>query len=189
MPARLKRSCVRPIAFLFGVHSLAGFACNFGPNTQNKKGDGVVSSDELNFGVRSVNKSMISNKETSYVRAVLEVTQEELIDFQCFAVVCALSEKIVALDRFVLHKINKLDTEAMQLKINGCKDMYYMLDERQDGFVEFEMLMREVRAGQISQEHEDIIMTKFTEEGRPYVARVWTECCTRGCHWFPRLLT
>jgi hypothetical protein len=29
--------------------------------------------------------------------------------------------------------------------------------------------MRELRAGQISQEHEDIVLAKFTEKGRPFV--------------------
>ena len=131
--------------------------------------DETVTMEELNFGVRSVNQSMITSKEAEYVNTVLEVRLAPEIDFQCFAVICALSEKVVALDRFVKHKINKMNPEAMELKINGCKDMYYMLDEQQDGFVEFEMLMREVRAGQITQEHEDIIIDKFMENGKSHV--------------------
>lgn len=131
--------------------------------------DETISMDELNFGIRSVNQSMITSKESEYVNTVLEVRFAPAIDFQCFAVICALSEKVVALDRFVKHKINKMNPEAMELKINGCKDMYYMLDEKKDGFVEFDMLMREVRAGQITQEHEDIIIDKFMENGKSHV--------------------
>ena len=47
--------------------------------------------------------------------------------------------------------------------------MFYMLDEKKDGFVEMDMLVREVRAGQITQEHEDLIINKFSENGKVFV--------------------
>jgi hypothetical protein len=67
-----------------------------------------------------------------YVNAVLETGLCEGIDFKCFSVICALSERVRALDRFVLHKINKMDAEAMELKIQGCKEMHvWMLPQNQ----------------------------------------------------------
>jgi Ca2+-binding EF-hand superfamily protein len=109
--------------------------------------DGAISHREMDFGIRTVNNSMLSNSEVDYVNTVLETRGTPEIDFQAFAVICALSERVNALDHMVRHKVNKMDITAMEHKMRGCKDMFYLLDEKDDGFVEMEMLVREVRAG------------------------------------------
>jgi len=131
--------------------------------------DGLISQNELSFGLRTVNNSMISVAELDYVDAVLEVRLKKEIDFRMFAVIAALSEKVNSLDRLVKGMVNKMDAYAMQKKMMGCKQMFYLLDEHKDGMVEMDMLVREVRAGRITQEHEDIILAKFSEDGKVYV--------------------
>ena len=91
------------------------------------------------------------------------------IDFRMFAVISALSEKVTSLDRLVRGLVNQMDAYAMAKKMMGCKKMYYLLDEHSDGLVEMDMLVREVRAGRITQAHEDIIVAKFSEDGKSYV--------------------
>ena len=131
--------------------------------------DGMVNHKEVEFGIRAVNNSMLTNKEVGYVDTVLDVRGTPEINFRMFAVICALSERVAALDVMVKTMINKMDTRAMEQKMQGCKDMFYLLDEKEDGFVEMEMLVREVRAGQITQEHEDLIVNKFSENGKCFV--------------------
>ena len=131
--------------------------------------DGFINHREVEFGIRAVNNSMLTNKEVSYVDVVLDIRGSGEISFRMFAVICALSERVAALDTMVKTMINKMDTRAMERKMQGCKDMFYLLDEKEDGFVEMEMLVREVRAGQITQEHEDLIVNKFSENGKCFV--------------------
>ena len=119
--------------------------------------DGFINHREVEFGIRAVNNSMLTNKEVGYVDVVLDIRGSGEISFRMFAVICALSERVAALDTMVKTMINKMDTRAMERKMQGCKDMFYLLDEKEDGFVEMEMLVREVRAGQITQEHEDLM--------------------------------
>lgn len=86
-----------------------------------------------------------------------------------FSVIAALSERVVGLDRMVRGMVNSTDFRAMEAKMNACKQMFYLLDEKRDGLVPMDMLMYQVRAGRISPEHEKIIIDKFSEDGKTYV--------------------
>lgn len=135
----------------------------------DRDGDGVISMTELEFGLKTVNKSMISDKETRYVEQVLEMTEETQLNFRLFAVVAALSQRVVDLDYITKGLISKMDMGALGVKMNKCKQLFYLLDEKEEGYVEMDTLMHEVRAGRISPEHEDIILKKFGEDGRTWV--------------------
>lgn len=86
-----------------------------------------------------------------------------------FAVICALSERVAALDEHVRNLVNKLDARAMEAKLQGCKDMFYLLDDKQDGLVEMDTLAQEIRAGLITSDHEKLIIDKFSENGKAFV--------------------
>ena len=101
--------------------------------------DELINRRELDFGMRAVNNAMLTNREVQYVNTVLEVRGSAEINFRMFAVICALSERVLALDPLVKTMLNKMDCDAMERKMQGCKDMFYMLDEKQDGFVEMDM--------------------------------------------------
>ena len=80
----------------------------------------------------------------------------------------------------------------MEAKIRGCKDMFYILDESQDGMVEMEMMAREIRAGRspprphpapaarsrhrpptsaggLTEEHEALVIERFSRDGKIFV--------------------
>eukprot|EP00035_Acanthoeca_spectabilis_P032893 m.21032 g.21032 ORF g.21032 m.21032 type:complete len:1607 (+) comp5648_c0_seq1:229-5049(+) len=131
--------------------------------------DNMLSLDELQFGIRTVNKNMISNREMTYIDTVLELRLVKEVNFRMFSVIAALSERVVGLDRMVRGMVNSTDFRAMEAKMNACKQMFYLLDEKRDGLVPMDMLMYQVRAGRISPEHEKIIIDKFSEDGKTYV--------------------
>ena len=86
-----------------------------------------------------------------------------------FAVIAALSERVVGLDRMVRGMVNDTNARAMESKMDSCKQMFYLLDDNGDGLVPMDMLMYQVRAGCISPEHEAIIIAKFSEGGKTYI--------------------
>eukprot|EP00037_Helgoeca_nana_P029209 m.347573 g.347573 ORF g.347573 m.347573 type:complete len:1593 (+) comp27925_c0_seq4:270-5048(+) len=131
--------------------------------------DGKLSMDELKFGIRTVNSNMISNKEVTYVDAVLDLRLVKDVNFRMFSVIAALSERVVGLDRMVRDMVNYTDFRAMETKMDACKHMFYLLDETRDGLVPMDNLMYQVRAGRISPEHEKVIIDRFSEDGKLYV--------------------
>eukprot|EP00043_Microstomoeca_roanoka_P016491 m.168970 g.168970 ORF g.168970 m.168970 type:complete len:741 (-) comp16468_c7_seq11:524-2746(-) len=131
--------------------------------------DGEISHVELEFGVKTVNKHVITTRELEYVNVVLEVQQARAITFRMFAIISALSERVVGLDLFVRNLINAMDAHALAQKIIGCKSLFYILDEKRCGHVGVDDLSNELIAGRISKEHEEIIIDKFTEDGKEEV--------------------
>ena len=82
--------------------------------------DGFVNHNELEFGIRTVNTNMVSGKEIMYVSVVLEIRREPKIDFRMFAVICALSERVVSyfyvrLFNFIYSEKPYLIGEVIQL--------------------------------------------------------------------------
>ena len=110
-----------------------------------------------------------------------------------FAVIAALSERVVDLDRVTKGMIHKMDLEALAVKMQKCKELFYLLDDKEEGYVEMDTLMMEIKAGRINdvnnyfrcesafhinfefshicniQEHEQIILEKFGEDGQTWV--------------------
>lgn len=70
-------------------------------NNLDRDQDGEISLIELDFGLKTVNKHLISKQELDYVQVVLDVHQASAINFRMFAVVAALSERVVDLDMLV----------------------------------------------------------------------------------------
>ena len=76
---------------------------------------------------------MISDKESLYVLRVLEIADEISINFRywcgdlqssnfsLFSVIAALSERVVDLDAITKGLINKMDIEALTVKMQKCK--------------------------------------------------------------------
>eukprot|EP00056_Hartaetosiga_gracilis_P008849 m.127215 g.127215 ORF g.127215 m.127215 type:complete len:799 (+) comp13003_c0_seq2:72-2468(+) len=132
-------------------------------------GDGEISKIELEFGVKTVNKHFISHKELDYVDVVLDVQRVRSINFRMFALISALSERVVGLDSFVKNLVNTMDARALARKILGTKDLFYILDEQKKGVVGVDDMSNELVAGRISKEHEVVIIDKFTEDGKDEV--------------------
>eukprot|EP00049_Salpingoeca_infusionum_P022699 m.8231 g.8231 ORF g.8231 m.8231 type:complete len:816 (-) comp5337_c0_seq1:457-2904(-) len=132
----------------------------------DRDGDGLINHVELEFGIKTVNKDFISSQESNYVNVVLEVKRATAINFRMFAVISALSERVVNLDSLVRGLINTMDATGLASKLIRCKDLFYILAEKQKGIVSVDDLHNELVAGRISEEHEQIIIDKFTENGQ-----------------------
>eukprot|EP00730_Choanoeca_flexa_P000877 TRINITY_DN10378_c0_g1_i1.p2 TRINITY_DN10378_c0_g1~~TRINITY_DN10378_c0_g1_i1.p2 ORF type:complete len:287 (+),score=41.96 TRINITY_DN10378_c0_g1_i1:1661-2521(+) len=135
----------------------------------DRSNSGELSHVEVEFGLKTVNKQIITRQELDYVSVVLEVQQVRALNFRMFAVIAALSERVVGLDMLVKGLINAMDAHALATKLSKCKDLFYILDERRQGSVDVEDLGHELHAGRISEEHESIIIDKFTEDGKDEV--------------------
>eukprot|EP00055_Hartaetosiga_balthica_P017355 m.115841 g.115841 ORF g.115841 m.115841 type:complete len:785 (+) comp9295_c0_seq13:121-2475(+) len=128
--------------------------------------DGEISKIELEFGIKTVNKHFISHKEMDYVDVVLDIQRARSINFRMFALISALSERVVGLDVFVKNIVNAIDARALARKILGTKDLFYILDEKMRGVIGVDDMSNELVAGRISKEHETVIIDKFTEDGK-----------------------
>ena len=61
---------------------------------------------------------------------ILDLPKRERINFKLFCVIAALSERIKMLEPIIRKLINQLDFEALQVKMNRAKDLFYLLDDR-----------------------------------------------------------
>ena len=61
---------------------------------------------------------------------ILDLPKRERINFKLFCVIAALSEKIKMLEPMIRKLINQLDFEALQLKMDRAKDLFYLLDDQ-----------------------------------------------------------
>ena len=53
---------------------------------------------------------------------------DKLVKFPLFAVIAALSERIVSLDSTVTHCLDKMDFTALRAKLIKARDMFIMCD-------------------------------------------------------------
>ncbi len=86
----------------------------------DRDGDGEISKLELEFGLKTINKNIITSQEVNFVDTVLEVSQAVAINFHMFAVISALSERVVGLDAVMKGLIDKTDYSALQYKLSKC---------------------------------------------------------------------
>ena len=143
--------------------------------------DGVINMTELDFGLKTVNRSMLSNQETQYVTEILEVDPASTLNFRMFAVTAALSERVVGLEPVVKRLIDQMDFMALRTKLKKSKDLFYLLDERKEGFVRLDDLMVELRSGGLTPDHEEIILKKFAEKGRDHIDFLGLSCVIIQC--------
>ncbi|XP_070534030.1 titin-like isoform X3 [Ptychodera flava] len=130
---------------------------------------------EVEPALRQINGYLITEKECEYIYHILELPQRSKINFKLFTVVAALSEKVSRLDPFVRKLINKLDFEALNVKMEHAKELFQLLvNEETDqdfgpGEVSIRNLAIECAAGGITKEHTQFIIDKFNREGKNYV--------------------
>ncbi|EDQ92558.1 uncharacterized protein MONBRDRAFT_5213 [Monosiga brevicollis MX1] len=128
--------------------------------------DDTIGVLELDLGLKTINRELITDGEVTYVHTVLDLGKGRSINFRYFSVIAALSQRVASLDRMVKGLINALDVEALAVKIEKCKELFYLLDERRAGSVSLDDLSHELRAGRISEIHERLVLDKFGEGGR-----------------------
>ena len=138
-------------------------------NNIDRNHDGLIEFDELDFGIKTVNRSLISAREQFYVTEILEVDPTAQLNFRMFAVTAALSQRVVGLEPMVKRLIDKMNFESLRTKLQKSKELFYLLDERKEGVVRLDDLLIELKSGGLTPEHQELVIAKFSEKGREYI--------------------
>ncbi|XP_071962209.1 uncharacterized protein [Antedon mediterranea] len=123
--------------------------------------------------LQQVNGQLITKKECQYVYHVLNLPQRHKLNFKLFTVVAALSEKVSRLEPFVKKMINKMDFEALDVKMQRAKELFQLLEDEDDetypGEVTIDNLSVELQAGGLSKDNIKFVVNKFGREGNGIV--------------------
>ncbi|XP_072028233.1 uncharacterized protein [Amphiura filiformis] len=124
--------------------------------------------------MRQVNRNLITDKECQYVYHVLDLPQRHRLDFKLFTVVAALSEKVSNLEPFIRKMINKMDFEALDVKMSKAKELFYLLEDEDSelcgsGEIPLYNMKVELEAGGLSPEHVKMVVDKLGREGKQTV--------------------
>ncbi|XP_053239990.1 uncharacterized protein LOC128411576 [Podarcis raffonei] len=135
--------------------------------------DFVLDLDDLEQALQDVNKCLVSPKEFSYIFHILELPgQKYRLNLELFCVVAALSEKVTQLDPVIKKLVNKLDFEALSIRIEKAKDLWHLLQDDEGekgrktnkttgGSVSIRRLALELAAGGFSLEAINFALQKF----------------------------
>ncbi|XP_033120089.1 nucleolar protein dao-5-like isoform X2 [Anneissia japonica] len=123
--------------------------------------------------LEQINGQLITKKECQYVYHILNLPQRHKLNFKLFTVVAALSEKVSRLEPFVKKMINKMDFEALDVKMQRAKELFRLLedecDETYPGEVTLNGLSIDLQAGGLRKEHIEFVVNKFGREGNGIV--------------------
>ncbi|XP_033001308.1 uncharacterized protein LOC117044610 [Lacerta agilis] len=135
--------------------------------------DFVLDLNDLEQALQDVNKCLVSPKEFSYIFHILELPgQQYRLNLELFCVVAALSEKVTQLDPVIKKLVNKLDFEALSVRIEKAKDLWHLLQDDEGekgrktnrmtgGSVSIRRLALELAAGGFSLEAINFALQKF----------------------------
>ncbi|CAI5770117.1 Hypothetical predicted protein [Podarcis lilfordi] len=135
--------------------------------------DFVLDLNDLEQALQDVNKCLVSPKEFSYIFHILELPgQQYRLNLELFCVVAALSEKVTQLDPVIKKLVNKLDFEALSVRIEKAKDLWHLLQDDEEekgrktnrttgGSVSIRRLALELAAGGFSLEAINFALQKF----------------------------
>ncbi|XP_075251578.1 uncharacterized protein LOC142344018 isoform X2 [Convolutriloba macropyga] len=94
--------------------------------------DPEMETELLEEALRQVNDQLITEKECQYIFYILDLPKRERVNVRLFCVIAALSERIKMLEPVIRKLINQLDFEALQVKMDRAKDLFYLLDDQQN---------------------------------------------------------
>ncbi|XP_061482307.1 uncharacterized protein LOC133384403 isoform X2 [Rhineura floridana] len=135
--------------------------------------DLVLDLNDLEEALQDVNKCLVSPKEFSYIFHILELPgQQYRLNLELFCIIAALSEKVTQLDPMIKKLINKLDFEALSIRIEKAKDLWHLLQDDEGGkeretnrmsggSVSIHSLALELAAGGFSLEAINFALQKF----------------------------
>ncbi|ELU03965.1 hypothetical protein CAPTEDRAFT_211818 [Capitella teleta] len=135
----------------------------------NPTTDVEMNLQEVEEALQQINGHLISEKEMQFIFQVLDLPGRRRINVKLFSAVAALSEKVVQVEYanlphclfltlnkiffspFIKKLLNKLDFEALSVKMDRVKELFYLLDEQDDnvptGKISAETLGVELAAG------------------------------------------
>ncbi|XP_062913724.1 uncharacterized protein LOC134351471 isoform X4 [Mobula hypostoma] len=101
----------------------------------------------------------LTDSEEIYIYRILESlgyrVTDGLIDLRLFTVMVSLAQKITALDGFMRSLIGNMDLKALDLKLYRAKQLFLCSLEAGSNTISVEQLLVELKAGRISNVHEE----------------------------------
>eukprot|EP00117_Sycon_ciliatum_P006804 scpid24567/ scgid10177/ len=133
--------------------------------------DDEIDLEQLDFALKAVNNQLISDPEMDFVFHVLELAHRPKLDFKLYCLVAALSERVVMLDDMVKKLVNKMDFEALEVKMKKVKELFYLLAdmEHRGGVVTTGNLAIELTAGGLTPEHVSLVTNHLNREKKGLV--------------------
>lgn len=131
--------------------------------------DGYITRDELDVALKAVNRSLLQDKHTVYIHALLDLEPDAVYDLRTFSVIAALSRRVAGLEAVVWGLVDGMNAEALRLKLQRSKELFYLLDEQHQGVIAVEDLMIELRSGGLTREHERLLLDQFVNKGNGVV--------------------
>ncbi|CAD5123140.1 DgyrCDS11510 [Dimorphilus gyrociliatus] len=124
---------------------------------------------ELEEALQDINNHLITENELKYIYYILDVPGKRRINMQLFSVIAALSEKVAQVDSLVRNLINKFNYEALDIKMEKAKELFYLLDGENnydvpEGKAGANNLLVELTAGGLTSEHVELVVRKFNRD-------------------------
>ncbi|KAH9496220.1 potassium channel, sub T, member 2, partial [Bulinus truncatus] len=136
------------------------------PNQNNE-----MNLEEVEEALQQINHNLLTDKEFYFLYSVLDLPRREKINFRLFTIIAALSEKVTQLDPVVRKLINKFDYNALDIKMEKCKELFELLesDHVPKGAAQASSLAVELTAGGLRPEHTRYVMTKFNRDSKGFI--------------------
>ncbi|CAF3600523.1 unnamed protein product [Rotaria sp. Silwood1] len=114
--------------------------------------------EELEKALRQINGNLISPKECQYIKFILKIPGIKRINLKVFSIIAALSEKVNQIEPFVRKLINKFDYDALDIKMQKAKDLFYLMADKSQklapkGYVPLRALCVELAAGGVERDN------------------------------------
>ncbi|XP_041361461.1 uncharacterized protein LOC121377513 [Gigantopelta aegis] len=139
-------------------------------NTLRPDPDFEMNLDELEDALQQINNHLLTDQEFKFLYFILDLPGRRRINFRLFSVIAALSEKVTQLDPVIRKLINKFDYNALNVKMDKCKELFSLLidDELSTprGGASATSLALELTAGGLKPEHVSYVLSKFNREGK-----------------------
>ncbi|KAM4748831.1 uncharacterized protein WCC33_006230 [Rhinophrynus dorsalis] len=149
---------------IFSQEKLAEYKRAF--EAVDNDGDGYLDGLEVLMALKEiVPPDALSDAEELYVYRILEIVDyyvtDGLTDLRLFAVMASLAQKIAALDSFMRSLIDHMDFKALELKMYKAKQLFLCNIDSESKSISVGQLLVELKAGGISQEHEEAVQLEL----------------------------
>ncbi|XP_041442209.1 uncharacterized protein LOC121401483 [Xenopus laevis] len=148
---------------IFSQEKLAEYKRAF--EAVDSDGDGYLDCLEVLMALKEiVPPGALSDAEELYVYRILEIVDyyvtDGLTDLRLFAVMASLAQKIAALDSFMRSLIDRMDFKTLELKMYKAKQLF-LCNIDLENKISVAQLLVELKAGGISQQHEEAIQMEL----------------------------
>ncbi|XP_070536193.1 uncharacterized protein [Ptychodera flava] len=131
--------------------------------------DGYLNCFETILALKGIaGSNNLTETEEEYTYRILEMADYKIIngtDFRLFAIVAALTQRIARLDDWMKNIINRFDFKMLDMKIFRAKDLFLWNVDQNSNKISIQQLMIELKAGGVSEEHQEEVQVKLGHLG------------------------